>query len=321
MKRILNAGVLAGATLLASGFALPAYAQKPGINLNTSTPGARANAMGGAFFGVADDATAAVTNPAGLVSLTKPQVYAEFTSKDFEPFTGDPSLRLNSLSFLSFSAPVNSRVAVGLSRNQFLNYDDRVIQVTGDSIGGSISAVLNPTFRVGVTVSGERVQQTNFCEPDCTSWGLGVVLGGLWRPNDQVSVGAMVGTGSSHDTQGVNSPARAGGGVAYRPSARLLVAADLVWVNASDIIPNSGLSDISELHAGGEYLLVGGMNQLFVRAGAYAGSKKENANVPSVSSIGASVGIGYTVGQQFQTDLAYVTSSKEVILSGAFRFK
>ena len=37
--------------------------------LNFSNPGARAQAMGGAFIAVADDASAAVTNPAGLANL------------------------------------------------------------------------------------------------------------------------------------------------------------------------------------------------------------------------------------------------------------
>ncbi|HTQ81163.1 MAG TPA: hypothetical protein VMM92_14285 [Thermoanaerobaculia bacterium] len=40
-----------------------------GMRFNFSTPGARSLAMGGAFIGLADDATAAYTNPAGLSNL------------------------------------------------------------------------------------------------------------------------------------------------------------------------------------------------------------------------------------------------------------
>lgn len=40
------------------------------IKFNLSTPGARSLAMGGAFLALADDATAAYTNPAGLTNLT-----------------------------------------------------------------------------------------------------------------------------------------------------------------------------------------------------------------------------------------------------------
>lgn len=48
------------------------------ISLNLSTPGARARAMGGAFIGRADDATAAETNPAGLTILVKPEISLQY---------------------------------------------------------------------------------------------------------------------------------------------------------------------------------------------------------------------------------------------------
>jgi long-chain fatty acid transport protein len=41
-----------------------------GVQFNFSTPGARSLALGGAFLALADDATAAYTNPAGLTNLT-----------------------------------------------------------------------------------------------------------------------------------------------------------------------------------------------------------------------------------------------------------
>src|SRR2546422_11079012 len=63
------------------GIALPAPGEAGGLSntetfggfqFNFNNPGARALGMGGAFIGVADDATAAVTNPAGLVILQRP---------------------------------------------------------------------------------------------------------------------------------------------------------------------------------------------------------------------------------------------------------
>jgi long-chain fatty acid transport protein len=41
------------------------------------TPGARSMALGSAFIGLADDATAAVANPAGLLTLTRPEISVE----------------------------------------------------------------------------------------------------------------------------------------------------------------------------------------------------------------------------------------------------
>ena len=47
-------------------------------------PGARSGAMGGAFIGLADDATAAEANPAGLTILTKPEVSLEYRNTQFD---------------------------------------------------------------------------------------------------------------------------------------------------------------------------------------------------------------------------------------------
>jgi long-subunit fatty acid transport protein len=48
-----------------------------GIQFDFSLPGARSLAMGGAFVALADDATAAYSNPAGLVILSRPELSAE----------------------------------------------------------------------------------------------------------------------------------------------------------------------------------------------------------------------------------------------------
>src|SRR5690348_17283211 len=48
-----------------------------GIQFDFSRPGARSLGMAGAFVGVADDATAAQSNPAGLVNLSKPEISVE----------------------------------------------------------------------------------------------------------------------------------------------------------------------------------------------------------------------------------------------------
>lgn len=48
-----------------------------GLQFRFASPGARSLGMGGAFVGLADDATAAYTNPAGLVQLSRPEISAE----------------------------------------------------------------------------------------------------------------------------------------------------------------------------------------------------------------------------------------------------
>src|SRR3989441_4550294 len=86
------------------GMALPVPAEAGGLSntetfggfqFNFNNPGARALGMGGAFIGVADDATAAVTTPAGLVILQRPELSGEvkFTrfKNNIKAFSNSPS--------------------------------------------------------------------------------------------------------------------------------------------------------------------------------------------------------------------------------------
>lgn len=78
--------------------AVPALAQNTdiealaGLTFNFRNPGARSLGMGGAFLGLADDATAAETNPAGLTILRQSEVSLEvrnFRTETLMPASGD----------------------------------------------------------------------------------------------------------------------------------------------------------------------------------------------------------------------------------------
>ena len=80
----------AAATLLAATAALPARAQFESsalakVQVNVTNPGGKSLAMGGAFVALADDATAAFANPAGLVQLGSWQVGASVKGFRFAP--------------------------------------------------------------------------------------------------------------------------------------------------------------------------------------------------------------------------------------------
>jgi hypothetical protein len=80
---------LAGIVIcLVVGRAGPAASQvleewNPGVEFNFSTPGARSLALGGAFIGLADDATAAYVNPAGLTTLQASELGLEVRSFEY----------------------------------------------------------------------------------------------------------------------------------------------------------------------------------------------------------------------------------------------
>ncbi len=63
-------GLFTGATQASTIFQQTGISSSP----NPVGSGARAMGMGGAFIGIADDATAASWNPAGLIQLETPEV-------------------------------------------------------------------------------------------------------------------------------------------------------------------------------------------------------------------------------------------------------
>ncbi len=124
MSILLLSALLASATVSARQPIIP-------LQLSFSDPGARSMGFGGAFVALADDATAAFANPAGLVQLLKPEVSIEGRHWSYStPYTvggraeGLPSaygidtmvgLRtstsdddLAGLSFLSFAYPLGN---------------------------------------------------------------------------------------------------------------------------------------------------------------------------------------------------------------------
>lgn len=150
----------------------PRFNELPGevfreFQFNFATPGARASGMGRAFIGLADDATASVSNPAGLVNLDKPQVYSEFKSTQLRSRrlaergalntlqTSNFYSRLNDLSFLNVSFPLGDRLVIALTRHEFLNFTEEF--VLGDRAIPGDCRDLNENGRFEVGSSGECV--------------------------------------------------------------------------------------------------------------------------------------------------------------------
>lgn len=102
------------------------------LGFNFNPPGARATAMGGAFIPIADDATAAEANPAGLTALLNPQFSFEFKgiryTRTLLPEAGgagiDGSQFVDERGFPSFASVVvpTRRVTLGVFRHELVNY-------------------------------------------------------------------------------------------------------------------------------------------------------------------------------------------------------
>ncbi len=137
-KRALKVGLLLSAILLcpATGMALDNDFWATGLNFHFFPPGARALGMGGAFVGLADDATAAASNPAGLAQLNRTQLAIEgryFTTDSQEksfanPLGGSVRSRSNEddvteISFGAFSSPVYDLFNIAVFYNRPISFD------------------------------------------------------------------------------------------------------------------------------------------------------------------------------------------------------
>lgn len=147
-------------------FAFPSAAQLESpllskLQLNLVNPGGKSLAMGGAFVALADDATAAIANPAGLTQLTAWQVGASGKSFTFEPLLrralyeleadgsyakfleeGDrPSGTVRDLEFASVVGPLSDRLSVAAYQAVNLRYRLDADQLDGGNYRAFAMAV------------------------------------------------------------------------------------------------------------------------------------------------------------------------------------
>ncbi len=211
--------VLLGAALLGSTAPLSAQRRAPGapvdesylLNLQTFNSalgvGARALGMGGAFVAVADDATAASWNPAGLAFLIRPEVSlvadrttSELATSDFVDTTPNPDIpgqtrrvprtdegKGSGLSFLSVAYPLKTlgrRVTLQLSYQRQvrpLSADLYSRDDTGAVPGPAVDAQFVPDYS-----TERRTHVASSGGVDNLSFGFGAAL------SETVFVGATV---------------------------------------------------------------------------------------------------------------------------------
>lgn len=250
MKRA-AAAVLAGAGLLA--FVHPARAQGldeprvglPPVQYNLAPPGARSLAMGASFIGLADDATASESNPAGLTVLTKPEVSAHFRFSSFDNEAPDTvsgagfevfNERLGSPAFFSVVYPGRAaavsvyyqRAADFRNRSFFEgvleggapNYDQADTTFRLENAGLSAAFELGSRVSVGGSLRLSRVHLDSVQRATLPDFGFltriqGVVdethtkatfnAGLLFRPTSKVSVGGVYKKGGRFGFEQIDS--------------------------------------------------------------------------------------------------------------------
>jgi long-chain fatty acid transport protein len=178
---------------LVAGFSA-AQEAPPALELSFSNPGARSMGLGGAFVALADDATAAFANPAGLVQLVRPEISLELRRRQYStPYTeggrasGSPTgwgidtvdgIRTefsnettSGLSFLSFVYP-GAKWSLALYRHQLADF--------------SLTTEINGLFGVAAE-GGTRRYEDQWTVTDLDIVGTG--LSGAYQVSDHVSLG------------------------------------------------------------------------------------------------------------------------------------
>lgn len=231
------------------------------VNLNFVGAGARARGMGGAFIGVADDATAASWNPAGLPQLEKAEasvaaMFESYTpSSDATGFDAEPYKYSHfSLNFGSLALPLavgdrNLVAAVAYHKvlDLYYGYEDDFSETerTGgvNAIIPSIGIQLTPMISVGASANiytgttdyTSKVKSGYFedTEESYDYSGTNFTIGGLVDLN-QLSLGVVFKTPfglneTNSDTDydvDINMPSMLGFGVSYKATDVLTIAAD-----------------------------------------------------------------------------------------------
>jgi long-chain fatty acid transport protein len=143
--------------------AVPGIAQtnadiNAGLQFNFSPPGARSLGLGGAFSGLADDATASYANPAGLVKLSKTEISAEFRNWSYTttyPSGGafpngrafkDTNSSTSGLAFASVVIPAKDW-AFSVFRHQPSSFEAR-LDAQGIGFGSATTTTSNRTGNV-----------------------------------------------------------------------------------------------------------------------------------------------------------------------------
>jgi long-subunit fatty acid transport protein len=206
-----------------------------GVDFRFNNPGARANAMGGAFIGLADDATAAYTNPAGLTILTEPEFSIEYKIGEITThFQDDVSKKefddtVNGLSFLSYVYPAEN-ATIALFRHQLLNMESNFtwqdsagefqkLKVSLDAVTLGIGAgfKLTDTFSFGLSigmaqldydVTNRRFDSTLDPYPDPRAWekvsktdnAEHYTASLLWNPFEGFNIGLVYRMGPEFET-------------------------------------------------------------------------------------------------------------------------
>jgi long-chain fatty acid transport protein len=227
--------------LISIGISVSVFAQSnervyEELDFRFVTPGARAVGMGKTFVGLADDATAAYTNPAGLSNLLEQEFSFELTTTDIDHHRFIPSEdartqafgdRVYAPSFFSYALP-KKNFTFSIFRNVVQDYKEDFswssrfipsinhiesgysgrLNVDASNYGVGISYLIHPKLSIGGSVVFSEIKadisgNTSLARPFNTTLtndrdtAFGAIFGVLVKATQKLSIGAVYNSGST----------------------------------------------------------------------------------------------------------------------------
>lgn len=309
-----------------------------------TNPGARSIGLGGAFVAIADDATAAFANPAGLVQILRPEISVELrgTASRFDreiPY--DLANGVSGLGFFSFVYPSRSW-ALALYSHQLASvgftftYPDTLTQeFTVRSYAAAAAFEITEHLSLGAGLSyfdGDRspvAGLTGFSDAD---WGLSA--GVLWNVSRAWNLAGFYRQGPEFESRAAPTrfsfPNEYGVGVAFRPKAGALTVGfewDRVGSTTDPLQDGHAVTEGgSEYHLGVEYAVLRWKPVPVFRAGLWRESGRRHDIIAShevkdsfhSDDLGhGAFGVGLAF-KRFQIDAGVDISERAVIGSASF---
>jgi long-chain fatty acid transport protein len=268
--------------------AIPCWSQDNSEITNTvfTNPGARSIGLGGAFAAIADDATAAFANPAGLVQILRPEISIElrFTAEMNNGTTGF-SQGVSGLGFFSFVYPSRSW-ALALYSHQMGSFtfgfeDSEFLQreFTVRSYAAASAFEISEHLSLGAGLSyfnGDRSAGPEFSGFSDADWGFNA--GVLWNASPAWNLAGFYRQGPEFEPRSAavsySFPTEYGVGVAFRPKAGALTVGfewDRLGGTTDPLQDGHAESEGgSEYHLGFEYAVLKWKPVVAFRAGLWS---------------------------------------------------
>ena len=309
-----------------------------------TNPGARSIGLGGAFAAIADDATAAFANPAGLVQILRPEISVELRGTASMGDTNAPydlAHGVSGLGFFSFVYPSRSW-AVALYSHQMASIGFTITgpgvltrEFTVRSYAAAAAFEVSEHLSLGVGLSyfdGDRTAAAGASEFSDADWGLNT--GVLWNVSRAWNIAGFYRQGP--EFKSLTAPARFsfpteyGVGVAFQPKAGALTVAfewDRVGSTVDPLHDGHGVTEGgSEYHLGVEYAVLRWKPVPAFRAGFWRESGHrhdiingsaliESFNTDARAHVAFGFGLAFS---RFQIDAGVDFCEQDVIGSASF---